>query len=78
MHESQTFSYQVASFRERRSGWFILAILAITALLAIPMVVLAPDEQASDNPGGAVYDLQDLVSTTFSSRVHGAFQAVPS
>ena len=73
MHESQTFSYQVASFMERRSGWFILAILAITALLAIPMVVLAPDEQASDNPGGAVYDLEDLVSTTFSSRVHGAF-----
>ena len=72
MHESQTFSHQVASFMERRSGWFILTILAITVLLAIPMVLMAPDESASDNPGGAVYDLEDLVNINLPPRIHGA------
>ena len=72
MHESQTFSHQVTSFMERRSGWFILTILAITVLLAIPMVLMAPDESASDNPGGAVYDLEDLVNINLPPRSHGA------
>lgn len=37
------------------------------------MVTMAPNESASESPGGAVYDLEDLVNTTFPPRVHGVF-----
>ena len=42
MQEAETVSGRIASTMERRSGWFILAIVAITALLVIPMVLMAP------------------------------------
>jgi hypothetical protein len=57
---------------ERSSGWFLLAFLATTVLLAIPMVTMAPDESASDNPGSLVYDVENLVNTTLPPRVHSA------
>ena len=37
----------------------------MTLLLIVPLVVLAPDEQASTEPGGAVFDLRDLVDERF-------------
>ncbi|MFQ5873826.1 MAG: RND family transporter [Dehalococcoidia bacterium] len=78
MQDNETLPHKIAILLERRSGWFILAILAITILLAIPMVTMAPNEMASDNPGGTVYDLETLVNTTLPSRVHGAFFLVES
>ena len=72
MQEPATLSHKVASLLERRSGWFLLAILATTVLLAIPMITMAPDESASDNPGGLVYDVEDLVNSTLPPRVHSA------
>ena len=56
---------------ERNSGRFLPAVLGITVLLVIPMIVMAPDEAASDNPGGPVYDLEDQYNdnpTTSGSR----------
>ena len=54
MQESETLPEQIPGFMERRSGWIILAIVAITVLQAVPMIAMAPDESASDNPGGRV------------------------
>jgi len=73
MATTETFSYRIADLLERRSGWLLVAIPLITALLAVPMIVKAPDENASDNPGGLVYDLEDLTNTNLPRRVHGAF-----
>ena len=72
MQDSETLSYTSASFLERRSGWFILAILAITALLIIPLLTMAPEEEASDNPGGQVFDLQEDIDNRFPPSVHSA------
>jgi predicted RND superfamily exporter protein len=73
MHNDQTLSNKIAGWMERRSGWFILAIVAITALLVIPTVVMAPDETASDIPGGRVYDLEDRYNDNLPPRFHQAF-----
>ena len=43
MQSGETFSYKIASFMERRSGWFILSVIVITALLIIPVLTMAPD-----------------------------------
>ena len=61
---------------ERRSGWFLLAVLALTALLAVPTVVMAPQETASDNPGGPVYDLENTFNSNLPPRFHGVFLIV--
>ena len=58
---------------ELNSGRFLLAVLGITVLLVIPMIVMAPDETASDNPGGPVYDLEDQYNDNLPPQVHGAF-----
>ena len=73
MRDTGTLSHRVGGFLERRSGWFLLSIVVLTLLLAIPMVTMAPDESASDNPGGEVYDLQDLMDENLPARIHGAF-----
>ena len=39
--------------------------MVVTLLLIVPLVALAPDEQASTEPGGAVFDLRDLVDERF-------------
>ena len=70
MQDRRSISYRVASFLDRYSGWLILSVVSLTVLLAVPMVAMAPDEDASDNPGGAVYDLEDLVDATLPARVH--------
>ena len=69
----QAITFRLAGLLERNAGRFILAVVAITALLAIPMVAMAPDETASDNPGGRVYDLEDLYNTRLPPRFHGSF-----
>ena len=70
---SETIVQRAASLLERRSGTFLLLIISLTGLLAIPMVLMAPDENASDNPGGGVYDLQERVDELLPPRTHRAF-----
>ncbi len=63
---------RLASFIERHSGASMLAVVAATALLAVPFLAMAPDETASQDPRGEVLAAQDLVNDRFASNVYGA------
>ena len=52
------------------SGWVVSAVIVITGLLLIPLFLMRPTEQASRDPGGPVFDLQELVNKRFPTRVH--------
>ena len=58
-------SQRFSTFLERRSGWIVFGVLVVTLLLVIPLIALAPDEQASTEPGGPVFDLRDQVDERF-------------
>ena len=73
MNNSSQISVRVADALERRSTWFLAFVAAVTLLLIVPMVLMAPDETASDSPGGPVYDLEDSFSSRLPSRFHGSF-----
>ena len=73
INQRVSLSERTASWLVRRSGLFILAIVMTTALLVVPMVLMAPDEQASDNPGGPAYDLEKQYNTNLPPRFHSAF-----
>ena len=73
MSRQNTIARQISAFLERGSGWLILLMVVVTGLLVIPMVTMPPEQDASDNPGGPVYDLQDLINTQLPPRVHGPF-----
>lgn len=70
--ETQTLTDRVAGLLDRYSGWFIASVGVVTLLLIIPMVFMSPDESASDNPGGQVYDVADLIEVTLPPRIHSA------
>ncbi|MFL2777565.1 MAG: RND family transporter [Dehalococcoidia bacterium] len=51
----------------------ILSIVAlVTLLLIFPLFLLAPDEQASSNPPGEVYELQKEIDQKFPTPLHFA------
>ncbi len=52
------------------SGRIILAAVVLTLLLIIPLVAMAPEEDASSDPGGDVFDLQDELDDRFESLIH--------
>lgn len=54
----------------RHSGWFIATVLALTALLALPIIFMAPPGPASQDPGGPVFDLLKTVNQRFPPRIH--------
>ena len=51
-------------------------MILITGLLIFPMMLMPPEDQASDNPGGPVYDLENRYNTNLPPRIHGAFFVV--
>ena len=55
---------------ESHSGKVILAAVALTLLLIIPLVAMAPGEEASSDPGGDVFELQDEIDDRFESLIH--------
>ena len=59
-----------SAFLERHSGWMILGALVITLLLVIPLLTMVPEEDASGDPGGLVYDLQEEIDQRFPPSVH--------
>jgi len=54
----------------RYSVWWILAGLALTLLLAVPLITMAPDEDASSDPGGKVFEVQGDLGDWFQTFVH--------
>ena len=60
-----TASERFSVFLEKQSGRIVVGVLVATLLLIIPLIALAPDEQASTEPGGPVFDLRDLVDERF-------------
>lgn len=61
-----------AEFAASNSRKLIGGVLLLTALLLIPFYTMAPEGEASQNPGGQVYDLQDDVDQRFESEIHGS------
>ena len=55
---------------ERHSGRVLSAVVVLTLLLAIPFVGLENDTEASQNPGGEVFDLQDEIDELFEPVAH--------
>ncbi|MEM7094605.1 MAG: MMPL family transporter [Actinomycetota bacterium] len=54
---------------ERRTGRLVLAVLVVTAALVVPFLTMTPDESASTEPGGAVFDARDRIDERFVSSV---------
>ena len=52
------------------SGWFIGTVLALTALLALPILFMERPGPASQDPGGPVFDLLETVNQRFPPRIH--------
>ena len=49
--DKESLSHKIVCFLERGSGWFLLLMVTLTVLLVVPIATMAPDEDASDNPG---------------------------
>ena len=60
----------IAGYLARYSGWFILGVIIVTLLLILPIFFLAPTEPASQDPGGPMFDLADLVHDKFPPQLH--------
>lgn len=67
-----TWNRVLVDFVADRSSLFIMATLVATLILVIPLLRMAPTEQASPNPPGEVYDLQKEIDEKFPTPVHFA------
>lgn len=67
-HQEQPSGQFFLSFTQR-TPLLILAILAISAALAVPLLTMAPDESASTEPSGAVFDARDKINDRFAGSV---------
>ena len=61
---------KVSAYLVRYSGTFILAAVALTLLLIVPLVAMAPEDEASVDPGGDVFELQDDIDDRFKALIH--------
>jgi len=57
-------------------GTVVAVVAAITALLFIPFLTMAPDTSASTEPGGDVFTARDRIDETFVSSVHPTFMVI--
>ena len=55
---------------ERNAGRILAAILAVTALLVIPLLAMEPEHTANQDPQAEVFETQDLVEDRFRSSVY--------
>ncbi|MCH8206407.1 MAG: MMPL family transporter [Chloroflexi bacterium] len=65
-------SKRVAGWLERHSGWIIVGAAVITLSLIVPLLTMAPEGQASQDPGGEVFELRDDIDERFAASVHAA------
>ena len=56
---------------ESRSRLIIALAVIVTLILIPPYLLLRPEVEASQDPGGEVFDLRDDVETRFESEIHG-------
>ena len=68
--EKANASLRISGFLERRAGIVIAAALTLTLLLVIPLLAMEPDVEASSDPKGQVFDLQDTLDRRFQAVVH--------
>ncbi|NQW18571.1 MAG: MMPL family transporter [Chloroflexi bacterium] len=61
-----------ADFAVGNSRKLIGGVLILTLLLLIPFYTMAPEGEASQNPSGQVFDLQDDVDERFESEIHAS------
>ena len=71
MNWKLSLSARAGELLVKYSGWFIFAVLAVTSLLVPPIFLMAPTQQASQDPGGPVFELQERVQRQFPPRIHG-------
>jgi predicted RND superfamily exporter protein len=62
-------SARIGGHLERHASLLIAAAALLTAMLVIPMLLLAPDEIASTEPGGEVFDLRDEIDEKLRSGI---------
>ncbi len=64
---------RTTSFLYHRLGRVLAAVGAVTALLLIPFLTMAPTESASTEPEGDVFTARDRIDERFVSDVHAPF-----
>jgi len=69
---SSALPVRFAEFAASNSRKLIGGILLLTVSLLIPFYTMGPEGEASQNPGGQVYDLQEDVDDRFESEIHGS------
>ena len=62
----------IAIFLANRPYSILSIVALITLFLVFPLFLLAPDEQASSNPPGEVYELQKEIDGKFPTPLHFA------
>ncbi len=62
--------HPLATSLQKRSRLVIILALVLTAGLAIPFLALAPDQSASMEPGGEVFEARDAIDDRFVSSVY--------
>ncbi len=55
---------------QRWSTWIIIITLLLTGFMFFPLIFMAPDERASSEPGGEVFELSDTMDREFPPTVH--------
>lgn len=63
----------VSGWMDRRPSWVVGVAVALTALLAVPFLTMAPTESASTEPDGPVFEARDRVDERFASSVVPTF-----
>src|SRR3546814_10008118 len=73
-NSSQTFLhslfYRLSTWLDRHARLVMWGAVALTALLVVPLVVMEPRGEASQDPSGRVFDLQERIDNSFSSPSH--------
>ena len=61
---------------QRHPGRVIAAVAALTGLLVVPFLTMAPTVSASTEPSGDVFTARDRIDDTFVSSVHPTFLVI--
>ncbi|MDJ0665365.1 MAG: efflux RND transporter permease subunit [Acidimicrobiia bacterium] len=69
-------SGRISTWLAGRATTVIMVSVLLTALLAIPFLTMEPEESASQEPAGAVFDARDKIEQEFSSSVFTTFLAI--